>query len=636
MSSRVHRLSVAKGDTAARDVDAPARPRLEPIDTSFSFKNKAYAALKSVIVGMDVYGSRTDIRLDERSLAQEFGISRTPVREAMAQLEREGFVRSVPRRGIYVVRKTRREVIELITAWAALESMAARLITENASDDEIASLRRMFATFENGEVRAHLDEYSEVNIEFHQTIIRLSRNSVLIDLAENLFTHMRMIRRKTIGEKDRADRSIRDHMHIIEALEARDTDARRGAGARSCARPCRARREIRRLSGLNIAEETPMADAAVKTNATASAADSGAGADGRLSPRHRRAQAQRHQHDLRRARHSDHGLRPHGAGRGHPRALVPARAERRLCGRDRRLPDQEARRLPHRVGARLSQRPDRARARHDQLLPDDPDLGLVRARDRRSAAGRLRGDGPARHRQAAVQGGVPRAACRRHRHRSGARDPRRGLGPSGRRLSRSAGQAVRPGDGCGGRQEVAGQGHRRGAGANSRSGRGQARARCAQERQASADHSRQGRGLCAGRRCDPRLRRKERRSVPADEHGQGPAARHASAMRGRGALDGAEGLRRRHADRRAPELAAVARQGQDLGRGAEEIHPDRHRAEGDGLQRRDRRARGRRYRLLRRGAARRHGRQLAGAAGRLDRRRQVQEAKRTSPRWRRG
>ena len=82
----------------------------------------------------------------------------------------------------------------------------------------------MFATFENGKLRAHLDEYSYVNIEFHQAIIRLSHNDVLIDLAENLFTHMRMIRRKTIGEKDRADRSIRDHMNIIEALEARATD----------------------------------------------------------------------------------------------------------------------------------------------------------------------------------------------------------------------------------------------------------------------------------------------------------------------------------------------------------------------------------------------------------------------------
>ncbi len=207
-----------------RGADSEAhRFTIEPIDTSFSFKNKAYAALKNVIVSMDIYRNRSDIRLDERQLAQDFGISRTPVREAMAQLEREGFVRSVPRRGVYVVRKTRKEVIELITAWAALESMAARLITERAVPDDITSLRKMFATFEDGQLRAHLDEYSEVNIEFHQSIIRMSGNSVLIDLAENLFTHMRMIRRKTIAEKDRVDRSIRDHMNIIEALEARDT-----------------------------------------------------------------------------------------------------------------------------------------------------------------------------------------------------------------------------------------------------------------------------------------------------------------------------------------------------------------------------------------------------------------------------
>src|SRR5476649_1393570 len=201
-----------------------ARLNVSQIDSRETFKDKAYTALRNVIVSSDIYRSRTDLRLDERQLAQDFGISRTPVREAMAQLEREGFVRSVPRRGVYVVRKTKREVIEMITAWAALESMAARLITQTASEQEIAGLRRMFATFENGKVRAHLDEYSEINIEFHQTIIRLSCNAVLTDLAENLFTHMRMIRRKTIGEKDRADRSIRDHINIIEALEARATD----------------------------------------------------------------------------------------------------------------------------------------------------------------------------------------------------------------------------------------------------------------------------------------------------------------------------------------------------------------------------------------------------------------------------
>src|SRR5438270_7841670 len=206
-----------------RTVESAARVSLAPLEDTSTFAERAYRALRDVIVSLDVYGQPGEVRLDERRLAEDLGISRTPVREAMAQLEREGFVRSVPRRGVYVVRKTKREVIEMITAWAALESMAARLITEMAKDDDIAGLRRMFAKFDGETLHARLDEYSEVNIAFHQAIIELSGNQVLIRLAENLFTHMRMIRGQTIGEDDRVDRSIHDHMNIIQALEARDT-----------------------------------------------------------------------------------------------------------------------------------------------------------------------------------------------------------------------------------------------------------------------------------------------------------------------------------------------------------------------------------------------------------------------------
>src|SRR6476659_11155770 len=118
MSSNDTGSSGAGARRTPRVVEGDDAPRIDiqPIDTSFSFKNKAYAALKNVIVSMDIYRNRQDIRLDERQLAQDFGISRTPVREAMAQLEREGFVRSVPRRGVYVVRKIKTEVIEMITA----------------------------------------------------------------------------------------------------------------------------------------------------------------------------------------------------------------------------------------------------------------------------------------------------------------------------------------------------------------------------------------------------------------------------------------------------------------------------------------------------------------------------------------
>lgn len=123
-----------------------------------------------------------------------------------------------------MVRKTKREVIEMIQVWAALESLAARLITQQSSDAEIGRLREMFTTFEDGRLHAKLDEYSEINIEFHQAIIAMGGNGILVNLAENLFTHMRMIRRKTIGENDRVERSIEDHLAIIQALEARDTE----------------------------------------------------------------------------------------------------------------------------------------------------------------------------------------------------------------------------------------------------------------------------------------------------------------------------------------------------------------------------------------------------------------------------
>lgn len=195
------------------------------ITAEASFKSKAYAALKEAITTMDIYRSSEPIMLDERELSERLGVSRTPIREAVAMLEQEGFVRTVPRRGILVVRKTKREIVEMIQAWAALESMAARQITLNASDAEIATLRVLFQGFAEGHVsREHMDEYSSANIAFHQSLIRLSGSKLLVAMTDNLFLHVKSIRHRTIFDDDRAERSIKDHMEIIQALEARDTE----------------------------------------------------------------------------------------------------------------------------------------------------------------------------------------------------------------------------------------------------------------------------------------------------------------------------------------------------------------------------------------------------------------------------
>ena len=201
---------------------------VEPIDVNFSLKGRIYSSLKDAITGVDIYADDAELRLDERRLSEQLNISRTPVREALARLEQEGLVEIVPRRGIYIVRKSKAEVLEMITVWAALEGMAARLITEVATDKEIASLSELFATFEGDAVRANIDEYSDRNIKFHQALLDLSRCSLLRETADKLFIHMRSVRARTIGETDRADKSIIDHMHIIKALEARDTELAEG------------------------------------------------------------------------------------------------------------------------------------------------------------------------------------------------------------------------------------------------------------------------------------------------------------------------------------------------------------------------------------------------------------------------
>src|SRR3546814_10742865 len=96
----------------------------------------------------------------------------------------------------------------MITVWAALESMAARLAAQRASDEEIRSLRRMFTEFEKERPADHMDEYSEANITFHQTIVAIGGCGLIVDMTENLFIHMRGIRKLTIGQDHRADRSI--------------------------------------------------------------------------------------------------------------------------------------------------------------------------------------------------------------------------------------------------------------------------------------------------------------------------------------------------------------------------------------------------------------------------------------------
>jgi len=185
-------------------------------------KERVYRSLRDAIASMDVYADNVNLRLDERSLANRLGVSRTPIRESLIRLENEGFVRTIPHRGAFVVRKSMKEVLDMIYVWAGLESMAARLLTERASDEEISELRRLFTTDDGSKACANIDEYSETNVKFHRMIIEMSMCKPLIEISENLFLHLRNIRLRSFADTSRIEHSVIDHIHIIEALEKRD------------------------------------------------------------------------------------------------------------------------------------------------------------------------------------------------------------------------------------------------------------------------------------------------------------------------------------------------------------------------------------------------------------------------------
>jgi DNA-binding GntR family transcriptional regulator len=209
--------------TMLERVSGSAPLELAPLN-AMSLRDQAHALLKHAIANTDIYDPQQELRLDERQLTQALGVSRTPIREALSLLEQQGFIRTVPRRGIYIVRKSKREIIEMTQVWAALESMAARLATLHAADAEIAKLRHLFDEFQNSPPSEHLCEYSDANIAFHTAVIALGGSQTIVAATRDLLIHVRAIRRATITLIGRADRSILEHLKIIEALERRDTE----------------------------------------------------------------------------------------------------------------------------------------------------------------------------------------------------------------------------------------------------------------------------------------------------------------------------------------------------------------------------------------------------------------------------
>ncbi len=162
-------------------------------------------------------------RLDEQSLAARFGVSRTPIREALMQLASTGMVELQPRRGAFVASLSVREVIERFETMAALEGMcgalAARRITDKERSELIAAHEACTEAANNG----CSDTYYYANERFHHTIYEACHNAYLSEQARQLHTRLKPYRRLQLRAGQRVAHSLAEHQKIVEAILAGDS-----------------------------------------------------------------------------------------------------------------------------------------------------------------------------------------------------------------------------------------------------------------------------------------------------------------------------------------------------------------------------------------------------------------------------
>jgi len=171
-------------------------------------------------------------RIHEQSLCDAFGISRTPLREALKVLANEGLVELRANRGARVAALTEAELAELFEALSGLERHAAELAAARATAGELAALRTLHGRMEREWQRGRRTAYAKLNNDIHRTIVELAKNATLAGLHTTLMTKLRRARYMALMSNARWDEAVREHRAILAALEARDAaDAGRLMGA---------------------------------------------------------------------------------------------------------------------------------------------------------------------------------------------------------------------------------------------------------------------------------------------------------------------------------------------------------------------------------------------------------------------
>lgn len=172
---------------------------------------------------------RPGTRLDEETLAARFGLSRTPVREAILQLVYSGLVVKKPRQGAVVAPLDLHRMVQMFEVMSEIEGLCARFAARRMSPDEKARLVELHASAGRMCEARDLDEYYAVNRAFHDAIYDGSHNDVLKEMARSLFSRLAPYRRYQLNHPQRVEGSFGEHGEVVAAISAADPDRAQAA-----------------------------------------------------------------------------------------------------------------------------------------------------------------------------------------------------------------------------------------------------------------------------------------------------------------------------------------------------------------------------------------------------------------------
>ena len=163
-------------------------------------------------------------RLMEIQIAEELGVSRTPVREAIRKLELEGYVVMLPRRGTYVANLSIKDINEVYEIRASIDALAAGLAAERITDDELEQMERMLVATVEAFEKGNMDRVVEYDTKFHDVPYCASRNDRLVGIINNLREQLTRFRSISMAYPGRMKKTMEEHGRMVEAIAQRDVE----------------------------------------------------------------------------------------------------------------------------------------------------------------------------------------------------------------------------------------------------------------------------------------------------------------------------------------------------------------------------------------------------------------------------